>query len=62
MNSDNSQKPKDKFSQSLLRDSRMIERYIKNGILSEEELQAHLSQLPDSATNIERMSTEEFTH
>jgi hypothetical protein len=49
----------DKALKNLKFDVRMTEFNIDNGVISKEELKAHLSQLSDSGNNSEKLSIEE---
>lgn len=49
----------DKALKNLKFDVRMTEFNLNNGVISKEELQAQLSQLPDSGANAEKLDIEE---
>ena len=49
----------DKVMQSLKFDSRMIEFNLRTGVITKEELQKYLSQLPDSSNNSEKVNLED---
>ena len=49
----------DKALKNLKFDVRMTEFNLKNGVISKEELNAHLGQLTDSGNNSEKLSLEE---
>jgi len=49
----------DKALKNLKFDARMTEFNIDNGVISKAELKAHLEQLPDSASNSEKLMIEE---
>ncbi len=49
----------DKALKNLKSDVRMTEFNVNNGVISKEELKAHLSQLPDSGNNSEKLDIEE---
>ncbi len=49
----------DKALKNLKFDVRMTEFNVNNGVISKEELKAHLSQLPDSGNNSEKLDIEE---
>jgi hypothetical protein len=49
----------DKALKNLKFDVRMTEFNLKNGVISKEELNQHLGQLPDSGNNSEKLSIEE---
>ncbi len=49
----------DKALKNLKFDVRMTEFNLKNGVITKEELNAHLGQLNDSGNNSEKLSLEE---
>jgi hypothetical protein len=49
----------DKALKNLKFDVRMTEFNLNNGVISKEELKNHLTQLPDSGANSEKLSIEE---
>ena len=49
----------DKALKNLKFDIRMTESNLNSGVISKEDLKAHLSQLPDSAANSEKLNLEE---
>jgi hypothetical protein len=49
----------DKALKNLKFDVRMTEFNVNNGVITKDELKAHLSQLPDSGGNSEKLSIEE---
>lgn len=49
----------DKSLKNLKFDVRMAEFNLNNGLVSKEELNAHLSQLPDVGSNCEQIDLEE---
>ncbi len=49
----------DKALKNLKFDVRMTEFNVNNGVITKDELKAHLSQLPDSGNNSEKLSIEE---
>jgi hypothetical protein len=48
----------DKSLKNLKFDVRMSEWNVDNGVVSKEELKAHLAQLPDSGANAEKLDLE----
>jgi len=49
----------DKAMKNLKFDARMIEFNLRTGTLTKEELQKHLSQLPDSANNSAKLDLDD---
>lgn len=49
----------DKALKNLKFDVRMTEFNLNNGLISKDELKAHLTQLPDSGANSEKLDLEE---
>jgi hypothetical protein len=49
----------DKALKNLKFDVRMTEFNLNNGVISKEELKAHLNQLPDNGSNAEKIDLEE---
>lgn len=49
----------DKALKNLKFDARMTEFNLNHGVISKEELKAHLDQLPDSGNNAEKLAIEE---
>jgi hypothetical protein len=49
----------DKALKALKFDARMLEFNVNNGVISKEELKAHLDSLPDSGANSEKLNIEE---
>lgn len=49
----------DKALKNLKFDIRMTESNLANGVISEDELKAHLGSLPDSSANSEKLDLEE---
>lgn len=52
----------DKALKNLKFDVRMTEFNLNNGVVSKEEFNSHLSQLPDSGANSEKLNIEENGH
>ena len=48
----------DKALKNLKYDVRMTEFNVNNGVISKEELKAHLDQLPDAGANSEKLDIE----
>jgi hypothetical protein len=44
------------FKSQLIYDKRLIDRHLKRGIISREEWEKHLAELPDVASKGERLS------
>lgn len=51
------EKDKDQLNPKYL-DKRVVERYIKRGVVDEKELARHLKALPDGAEKAEKVETE----
>ena len=49
----------DKAMKNLKFDKRLTERYINNGQLTREELEAHLKTLPDMGHNVDMSNSED---
>ena len=49
----------DKALKNLKFDVRMTESNVAHGVISQEELKAHLASLPDSGANAEKLNLEE---
>lgn len=49
----------DKALKALKFDARMLEFNVNNGVISKEELKAHLDSLQDSGNNCEKLNIEE---
>jgi hypothetical protein len=49
----------DKALKALKFDARMLEFNVDNGVITKDELKAHLASLPDSGNNSEKLNIEE---
>ena len=53
-------KTADKTALMMKYDSRLVEQNLRNGVVTKEELEAKMKEIPDSAANVESFQFEEL--